>query len=168
MPSVPKELAQLVDAMIARDPAQRPDLATVRALLRKFRMSDSAPLEAIRVSPVPADPPRPVTPQDLRETRRGFRCRSEESRPTRQMIAAAGTPPRAMTAYALTVSNGRWGHDDIAMTFTANVEPTVDDRIPNRLHISVAPTCRVATASFFRRVFDAVARHAPSFEMKRS
>jgi hypothetical protein len=74
-----------------------------------------------------------------------------------------GSPPIAATAHALTVSNGRWGHDDVALTFTCNVEPETG----NRVHVTVAPACRVATPKFFARLFEQIAISAPAFQATR-
>ncbi|HTR50430.1 MAG TPA: serine/threonine-protein kinase [Kofleriaceae bacterium] len=64
-PTVPEELAQLVEAMLAKAPDDRPTLAAVQAVLRRLRGSQIPTMTAAGLQMVPAPPTAPyVIPVD--------------------------------------------------------------------------------------------------------
>jgi serine/threonine protein kinase len=57
-PSLPEELVQLIEAMLAKDPNDRPTLAAVRAVIKRLRGSKIPTMTAagLQIGPVPSTP----------------------------------------------------------------------------------------------------------------
>jgi eukaryotic-like serine/threonine-protein kinase len=93
LPSAPKQLAQLVEAMMAKDRYKRPNLTGIRAVLKKYKAAD-APSEHTAIAaipPVPASPSRTsaVGPHNMLDTLRGAGVGATPSKPAPAITPAA-------------------------------------------------------------------------------
>src|SRR5205814_2216229 len=59
-PSVPIEVCQLVEAMLAKKPAERPTLAAVRTVIKRLQATVLPSITEARAAAVSAGPPRPI------------------------------------------------------------------------------------------------------------